>query len=190
MPHLKIAWTRWLSLFGLTLAAWAIAIAPLAQSAQGITCNPQDKWIAASNAQQINQLHIFCGESQGDRISGLHSRPNGQNPPTVAQLQITQPPNAQGIYGVQWRHRDGSASKFSTFFPDRCSKQQVLNSIAYAATHPITCPATAPRWAWCGRNSPRENSQQFCQANNGTPFAIAGARLRDGRINTAFPIRQ
>uniref|UniRef100_A0ACD5H622 EndoU domain-containing protein n=1 Tax=Desertifilum tharense IPPAS B-1220 TaxID=1781255 RepID=A0ACD5H622_9CYAN len=57
---------------------------------------------------------------------------------------MTQPPNAQGIYGVQWRHRDGSASKFSTFFPDRCSKQQVLNSIAYAATHPIACPATAP----------------------------------------------
>uniref|UniRef100_A0ACD5H4T2 Uncharacterized protein n=1 Tax=Desertifilum tharense IPPAS B-1220 TaxID=1781255 RepID=A0ACD5H4T2_9CYAN len=117
MPHLKIAWTRWLSLFGLTLAAWAIAIAPLAQSAQGITCNPQDKWIAASNAQQINQLHIFCGESQGDRLLGLHSRPNGQNPPPLLNSKSPNPPTPKAFTAYSGVIGTDRLANFLPFFP-------------------------------------------------------------------------
>ncbi|HEY9815905.1 MAG TPA: EndoU domain-containing protein [Candidatus Obscuribacterales bacterium] len=165
-----------------------------AGQAQSATCPTSSQWVAAYSGRQINYPHIFCGELRDGQLSGFHSRPNGQNPSTVGQFTITQSANAQGIYAGQWSYAGSSSpSKFSTMFPDPCLATQVLNSIAYAEAHRVTCPAGAPSWAWCGQNRPTsgsDNSSQFCPARDGTTFIIAGANLSDGRINTGFPLRQ
>lgn len=179
-------------LIGLICLLLVFAINTTTQ-AQAIDCRSASHWVTAYNGKQINHAHIFCGEinSQG-RLVGFHARPRGQNPSTVRQFTITQSPNSQGIYGGEWTAVANQATKFSTMFPDRCSREQVLNSIAHAEAHRVQCPSGAPNWAWCGLNRPADGTQQnrFCAANNGTTYTIAGATNRDQKINTAFPLRR
>ncbi|WP_254563727.1 EndoU domain-containing protein [Oscillatoria sp. HE19RPO] len=159
---------------------------------QGINCGSSSHWVTAYNNQQVNHAHIFCGEvNREGRLVGFHARPRGQNPSTVRQFRVTQSVNNQGIYGGEWTHTSGGGTKFSTMFPDRCTTEQVLNSIAYAEANRVQCPNGAPNWAWCGLNAPTDSSQQtrFCSANNGSSYRIAGATNRDGKINTGFPLR-
>jgi hypothetical protein len=141
----------------------------------------------------VNQVHVFCGEWKHNAPAGFHARPGGLDPETVARLTVTQPANAQGIYGAAWNYvGHAQSSKFSTMFPDACTMTQVLNSIVYAATHPSRCPTHAPHWAVCGPNRPTSavpDSGSFCMADDHTRFLIAMAKLSSGRINTAFPLR-
>ena len=141
---------------------------------------------------QINQLHVFCGEwnKRKNRPSGLHSRPGGENPESVGVLKITQKTNAKGLYGVRWSYAGHpDRQKFSSMFPDNCSRDQVLKSIAYAASHPEPCPGNAPRWAKCGANKPIQSGTGYCEAKDGSLFTIAFATLKNSnRINTAFPL--
>lgn len=160
--------------------------------AQGINCGSSSHWVTAYNQQQVNHAHIFCGEvNREGRVVGFHARPRGQNPSTVREFRVTQSVNNQGIYGGEWSHTSGGGRKFSTMFPDRCTAEQVINSIAYAQANRVQCPSGAPNWAWCGLNAPTDRSQQtrFCTANNGSSYQIAGATNRDGKINTGFPLR-
>ncbi len=140
----------------------------------------------------VNQQHVFCGEwnKRKKRPVGFHSRPAGANPATIGQLKISQRPNAQGLYGVRWRYAGHpTPDKFSTMFPDTCNRDQVLKSIAYAATHPKPCPEGAPRWAKCGPNKPAKDGQGYCDASDKSIFTIAFATLKNSKkINTAFPI--
>lgn len=142
----------------------------------------------------VNQQHLFCGEwnQRKNRPGGFHSRPAGENPATVGTLAVTQQRNAKGIYGVRWSyigHPD--REKFSTMFPDTCSRDQVLRSIVYAAMHSRPCPQGAPRWAKCGPNKPVQDGQGYCEASDNSIFTIAFATLRDSdKINTAFPIAE
>ncbi|NER38046.1 MAG: EndoU domain-containing protein [Oscillatoria sp. SIO1A7] len=155
-----------------------------------VNCSRLSHW-SGSNPP-VSQTHIFCGEwdSRRSRPKGFHSRPNGINPRTVANFRITQRANSQGIYGATWSYAGQSGkTKFSTMFPDRCSQQQVLKSILYAAAHRQSCPSSAPNWAWCGPSAPAPKAQRYCNGNNGSVFSIAGASLRNGNINTAFPLR-
>ena len=140
----------------------------------------------------VNQQHVFCGEwnKRKNRSAGFHSRPGGENPATVGRLKITQRPNAKGLYGVRWSY-DGhpERQKFSSMFPDTCSREQVLKSITYAAKHQKSCPAEAPHWTKCGSNRPENDSEGYCEALDGTFFSIGFATLRNSnKINTAFPI--
>ncbi len=171
------------------LGVWFSAIA----QAQGLNCGSSSHWVVAYNNHQVNHAHIFCGEvNRSGQVVGFHSRPRGQNPSTVRQFRITQSLNGQGIYGGEWTHAAGGGTKFSTMFPDRCTDEQVINSIAYAESNPVRCPSGAPNWAWCGLNGPTETTQQarFCTASNGSSYTVAGATNRDGRINTGFPLRR
>ena len=140
----------------------------------------------------VNQLHVFCGEwnQRKNRPAGYHSRPGGKNPATVRRLKITQRPNTKGLYGVRWSYAGHSGrQKFSSMFPDTCSREQVLKSIIYAAKHQKSCPPGAPHWTRCGSNRPANNSEGYCEALDGTFFTIGFAILRDSnKINTAFPI--
>ncbi len=171
------------------LLTWVISPA----SAQGANCLGAAHWIPAYNGRLVNHTHIFCGEvNRQGRLVGLHSRAGGQNPPSVQSFSVTQGPNSQGIYTGEWSYvgRPGER-KFSTMFPDRCNRGQVLNSIAHAEANRIPCPAGAPNWAWCGLNRPATGPDpRFCEANDNRPFAIAGASTNDGHINTGFPLRQ
>ncbi len=182
-----------ISLIGLISLLVVFAISTTAQM-QGIDCRSSDYWVMAYNGKPINHTHIFCGEiNQQGRLVGFHARPRGQNPSTVRQFTVTQPANAQGIYGGEWTYAGSPpATKFSTMFPDRCTRDQIINSIAYAEGNRVQCPSSAPDWAWCGLNRVADGQQQnrFCIANNSATYMIAGATNRDNQINTAFPLRR
>ena len=140
----------------------------------------------------VNQQHVFCGEwnQRKNRPAGFHSRPAGEDPETVGSLKITQKPKASGLYGVRWSYADHpDREKFSSMFPDTCSRVQVLTSIVYAVNHPKPCPGGAPRWAKCGPNKPDRGDQAYCQASDKSIFTIAFATLgNSNKVNTAFPI--
>ena len=140
----------------------------------------------------VNQEHVFCGEwnKRKDRPAGFHSRPTGDTPATVGALKITQQPNTQGLYGVRWSYAGHpDREKFSSMFPDTCSRDQVLKSIVYAANHPKPCPDSAPRWAKCGPNKPPRGDRSHCEASDNSIFTIAFATLKNSsKVNTAFPI--
>ena len=140
----------------------------------------------------VNQQHVFCGEwnKRKNRPAGLHSRPAGDSPATAGTLKITQKPGAKGLYGVRWSYAGHpDREKFSSMFPDTCSRSQVLKSIVYAANHPKPCPAGAPRWAQCGPNKPARGSQGYCEASDNSFFTIAFAKLKNSnKVNTAFPL--
>lgn len=166
----------------------------LSATAQGqsIDCSSSSHWVAAYNGRQVNHAHVFCGEvNRRGSLVGFHSRPSGRNPSTVGRFTITQSANAQGIYGGEWSSASSpQLTKFSTMFPDRCTREQVLNSIAYAESNRVQCPSGAPNWAWCGLSHPSDGSKRFCAADNGGTFTIAGATNSDGKINTGFPLRR
>jgi hypothetical protein len=179
---------------GTTAMALLSCVPFFATAGQGaVGCATLARWTERPKPPQVNQVHVFCGEWKQSAPRGFHSRPGGLDPETVARFTITQPANAQGIYGGSWSYTGHPRPpKFSTMFPDTCSMQQVLNSIAYAASQPTRCPANAPHWAVCGPNRPKSASQSagpFCESSNGTTFIIAMARLSNGRVNTAFPLR-
>ena len=140
----------------------------------------------------VNQQHVFCGEwnQSKNRPAGFHSRPAGENPATIGTLKITQKPDPKGLYGVRWSYTGHPASeKFSSLFPDACSRDQVLKSIAYAAKHSKRCPAGAPRWAKCGPSKPPGQKPGFCRASDDSVFIIAFATLKNSnKVNTAFPL--
>ena len=158
-----------------------------------IDCTELARWTKRPKPPQVNQVHVFCGEWKQNAPGGLHSRPGGLDPDSITRFTITQPANAKGIYGGSWSYTGHpQPSKFSTMFPDACSMSQVLNSIVYAATHPTRCPANAPHWAICGPNRPPStvpDSHPFCAATDSSIFLIAMAKLSNGRVNTAFPLR-
>jgi hypothetical protein len=158
-----------------------------------VDCVTLPQWTNRSDRLQVHQAHIFCGEWRNATPRGFHSRPAGLNPLTVDQFTITQRANTQGIYGGTWSYRGHpQLRKFSTMFPDACSRQQVLNTVLYAARHRTPCPASAPDWAVCGPNRPDPvppDAGQFCEANNGTLFMVAMALRRNGNVITAFPLR-
>jgi Bacterial EndoU nuclease len=180
----------------LSMAALALLVGvsfPGNAGEAAVDCIALAPWTTSPPAPQVHQLHIFCGEWKQNTPRGFHSRPGGLDPVTVDRFAITQPANAQGIYGGSWIYTGRPyPPKFSTMFPDTCSMPQVLHSIVYAARHPIRCPANAPRWAVCGPNGPRsaaQNAELFCDSSDGSIFLIAMAKLRNGRVNTAFPLR-
>ena len=132
-------------------------------------------------------------------VSGINAKtapqdfirvPQVKTRPLSAPLKITQKPDAKGLYGVRWSYAGHpDREKFSSMFPDTCSRSQVLKSIVYAANHPKPCPAGAPRWAKCGPSKPTRGGQGYCEASDNSIFTIAFARLRNSnKINTAFPI--
>jgi hypothetical protein len=173
--------------------SFVVAFTILAGSvASEVDCAALPHW--STTTPPVNQHHIFCGEwnERNNRPAGFHSRPAGQNPVTVETLQITQHPNRQGLYGVRWSYTGHpERDKFSTLFPDACSDDQVLKSIAYAVNHPQPCPAGAPRWAKCGPNKPPGDAQGYCEASDHSVFKIAFATLKNSnKVNTAFPIAE
>ena len=142
----------------------------------------------------VNQQHVFCGEwnKRKKRPAGFHSRPGGVTPATVGTLKINQKPGQKGLYGVRWSYAGHpEREKFSSMFPDACSRGQVLKSIVYAAKHPRSCPAGAPRWARCGPSKPTGGGKGYCEASDNSIFSIAFARLKhSNKINTAFPLME
>ena len=127
-----------------------------------------------SNTQpEINLWHIFDGEiNRKGKPVGFHSRPNGQNPANARIQSIRSKPNSKGVYTANIEIRDGNQwkSKFSSFFPDNMSREQVVDAVMHAY-----------------KNSKNPKKQPW-SGPSGQGFQIQGYTTSRGGINTAFPI--
>lgn len=121
----------------------------------------------------INLWHVFEGEiNRSGKPVGYHSRPNGQDPANARVASIRDKPNKAGVYTATIEIRDGNQwkNKFSSFFPDSMSKDEVIDAIVNAYN-----------------NSDNKNAQPF-EGPSGLGFTIQGYTSNRGGINTAFPI--
>ena len=130
------------------------------------------KWSSSSPA--INLHHVFQGEinSKGKPV-GFHSRPSGRDPATARLVRVKDGPNRAGVYTATIEIRDGPQwkEKFSSFFPDSMSVDQVNEAILAAYEN-------------------RTNNKQPWRGPSGHGFDIQGYTASRGDINTAFPVYQ
>lgn len=129
------------------------------------------KW--SDTSPNINLFHIFDGEiNRSGKPVGFHSRPGGQDPGNARLVSIKDGPNRHGIYTASIEIRDGNQwkSKFSSFFPDSLSRDEVLDVIVHAYS-----------------NSSNPNAQPW-DGPSGEGYRIQGYTSGQGGINTAFPV--
>lgn len=132
---------------------------------------PGDKWSKTSPA--VNLHHVFEGEiNRKGKPVGYHSRPGGVDPDSAKIVKMRDQPNSAGVYTAIIAVRDQGQwkEKFSSFFPDNMSQQQVVDAVLNAY-----------------RNSSNKKSQPW-QGPSGLGFDIQGYTLSKGDINTAFPV--
>ena len=130
-----------------------------------------EKW--SDTNPNVNQWHIFDGEiNRSGKPVGFHSRPGGRDPEQARVRSIRDGPNQSGVYTASIEIRDGNQwkEKFSSFFPDSMSHDDVLEAVLNAYS-----------------NSKDPNAQPF-EGPSGLGFRIQGYTSNKGGINTAFPI--
>lgn len=130
-----------------------------------------EKW--STTSPNINLHHIFEGEiNRSERPVGYHSRPGGVDANGAKIVKIIDKPNEYGIYTATIAIRDGSQwkEKFSSFFPDSMSADEVMSVILNAY-----------------KNSSNPKAQPW-RGPSGLGFSIEGYTSSRGGINTAFPI--
>jgi len=146
------------------------------QQVQATTANnslDHSHWSKTNPA--INQQHVFFGEiNRKGKPTGYHSRPNGKDPKSARVIKVKSHPNNAGVYTAEIEVYDASQkrwkSKFSSFFPDSLNQQGVIKAIAHA---------------YKNRNKKKD---QPWSGPSGLGFNIQGYLLRNGKINTAFPV--
>jgi len=132
---------------------------------------PGKKW--SDTRPAVNLHHIFEGEiNRKSKPVGYHSRPGGIDPDTARIVRVRDKPNRHGVYTANIEVRDGNQwkQKFSSFFPDSMTEQQVVDAVLKAY-----------------KNS-KNKKQQPWQGPSGLGFDIQGYTLSRGDINTAFPV--
>jgi hypothetical protein len=157
-------------------------VAPQAQSAPAPAAAPQpsppeidlgdEKW--SDTRPAVNLEHIFHGEvNKRGKPVGFHARPGGKDPEGARVVRIVQGPNRAGVYiaDVEIRNESGRwLRKRSTFYPDRLSREDVVEAVLHA---------------WSQRQKGRNNP---FRGPSGEGFEIEGRPLERGDINTAYPI--
>lgn len=121
----------------------------------------------------INLWHVFEGEiNRSGKPVGFHSRPGGTDPANARVVSVRDQPNSAGVYTATIEIRDDNQwkSKFSSFFPDSYSRDQVIDMVLHAYN-----------------NSRDKNAQPF-SGPSGEGFTIQGYTSGRGGINTAFPV--
>lgn len=127
----------------------------------------------SNSKPEINLWHVFEGEiNRKGKPTGFHSRPGGQDPADARVVSIKDRPNRQGVYTANIEVRDGGQwkSKFSSFFPDNLSQQEVEEVILNAY-----------------KNSSNPKKQPW-SGPSGLGFQVQGYTTSRGGINTAFPV--
>lgn len=148
--------------------------AEVARSATAATAKASasgKKW--SNTTPGINLRHIFHGEiNRKGKPVGYHSRPGGRDSPDARVIRIRSAPNRLGVYTATIAIRDGSQwkEKFSSFFPDNMSRQEVIDAILSAY------------------KQSRDKNKQPWRGPSGRGFDIQGYTLSRGDINTAFPV--
>ena len=129
------------------------------------------KW--SNTSPEINLHHVFEGEiNRSGKPTGYHSRPGGRDADGAKLVSIRDKPNSAGVYTATIAVRDGNQwkEKFSSFFPDSLSADEVTGAIVNAYNKSSNKKA-AP---WEGPS--------------GLGFTIQGYTTSRGGINTAFPV--
>ena len=129
------------------------------------------KW--SSTSPEMNLYHIFEGEiNRKGKPVGFHSRPSGLDPDSAKIVRVRDKPNSVGVYTATIAIRDGGQwkEKFSSFFPDNMSSDQVMDAIIHAY------------------NNSSNKKKQPWQGPAGHGFTIQGYTTSRGGINTAFPV--
>lgn len=129
------------------------------------------KWSKTSPAMNLH--HVFEGEiNRKGKPVGYHSRPGGQDPEGAKLVKIRDKPNSVGVYTAIIAVRDQGdwKEKFSSFFPDSMSQQDVVDAVLHAY-----------------RKSSDKKRQPW-QGPSGLGFDIQGYTMSRGDINTAFPV--
>lgn len=176
--------------------ALALALPPppaaSANAGDGLAFDCRDARFRWSHGRpKINLRHLFCGEVDDGHPKGLHSTRLAATWTVVRRIERRQEEGG-GIYSTIAVFR-GGRRKFSTFFPDRCTAEQIVQSIEYAASNP---KRSHKQWGKIGLSGPeldsirdhnRADHETFCLDNENKPFEIRLGVLADGRINTAFP---
>jgi len=130
------------------------------------------KW--SDTSPNINLHHIFDGEinKRRNKATGYHSRPNGQDSANARVVRVQDGPNRYGVYTATIEVRDGNQwlSKFSTFFPDELSRDEVIDIILHAYS-----------------NSDNPNGAPW-EGPSGQGYRVQGYTSGKGGINTAYPL--
>ena len=129
----------------------------------------------SSTSPNVNLHHVFDGEvNRSSEPVGFHARPGGEDPPGARVARVRDGPNGLGVYTAEvevWDVGDGRwESKFSSFFPDALSRDEVIEAILHAY-----------------RESPNPRAQPF-DGPSGLGFRVQGYTSGRGGINTAFPV--
>lgn len=130
-----------------------------------------DQW--SSTKPNLNLWHVFEGEiNRGGKPVGFHARPGGIDPANARMLSVRDKPNRLGVYTATISIRDGEQwkEKFSSFFPDAMSKDDIVKAVLNAYN-----------------NSGDRNAQPW-DGPSGLGFRIQGYTSSRGGINTAFPV--
>ena len=161
-------------------------------SAETLSCNiAGPTW--SNTSPPVDRGHIFCGKinSKG-HATGYHHREGGVDPNRVHVRSITEMNSKTGVYVSQFvsvHNGDDWVLKRnkSSFFPDTCNTDQVVRSIAYAASH-IEC--LYPTGKWSGMSSPPFDSGQYCRGVNDQPLVINGYWQSPSaeKVATAWPL--
>ncbi len=123
----------------------------------------------------LNLTHIFEGEiNRRGRATGLHHLPRGKAPEGTRLKKILSPPNKAGIYTALVEILDRNSGrwkeKFSSLFPDKASRQDLIKAILNAY-----------------RNREKKSGRKW-RGPSGQGYRIEGYLLKDGRIITAYPL--
>lgn len=129
------------------------------------------KW--SNTSPEINLHHIFEGEiNRRGKPVGYHSRPGGVDADGAKIVNLRDRPNSAGVYTATIAIRDGNQwkEKFSSFFPDSMSSDDVIDAVLNAY------------------NKSSNKKKQPWQGPSGHGFTIQGYTTQRGGINTAFPV--
>lgn len=127
----------------------------------------------SKSSPEINMWHVFEGEiNKRGKPTGYHSRPCGRDPANARVVSVKDKPNKAGVYTANIEVRDGGQwkSKFSSFFPDNLSQQEVVDVIVNAY------------------NKSKNPKKQPWSGPSGLGFEVQGYTSNRGGINTAFPV--
>ncbi len=134
---------------------------------------PTDR--ATASAPNLDLNHIFDGEinHQGKPV-GFHVAPRNGSDSHSRIKKILSEPNRVGVYTATVEIYDPAENrwkeKFSSFFPDNFSREEIIDSILLAvSTNELPDGAR-----WRGRS--------------GHDFLIEGYRSPNGHITTAYPL--
>lgn len=133
--------------------------------------DPGAHW--SNTSPKVNLWHVFEGEiNRKGKPVGYHSRPNGQDPVNARVASVKSGPNRAGVYtaNIEIRDKQQWLSKFSSFFPDSMSQDDVIAAILHAYNN----SSNPDKQPWSGPS--------------GLGFDIQGYTLSKGDINTAFPV--